>query len=163
VVEHDELSLPELPLEKIAFDEDGFKARSGGRWWIFSEALLSFKRSVGAPAPGFLSKTSPLSDEEKEALGKTLQSSHAMPAARVLLDAHSGKLFGKIGVMINDLAVLSIIILTILGLRLFPRRRDGGRKTIIDQPISQSGEAGSSNPSTLRDALRAQEYEEGES
>ena len=116
----DELSLPALPLEGVAVNDGEFFAQSNGQWWSFSEDYLSFEEFAGESEA--VSQYS-LSEEEKEKLKESVTSGRAMPLDRVIGDAHSGKLFGWPGWLMMDLAAIGTIVLTILGLRLFPKRR----------------------------------------
>jgi len=147
VMELDELTLPGTPIVQAAMHEGKFHLKSeDARWWQLEDNLIDSRQVFEAPE--VLLKTSPLPKESIKRLEVALQNRGFIPFSRVLLDAHSGKLFGKFGVFLNDLVVLSIIILTLLGLRLFPKRKPdgGGRKRMaIDQaelknPVAESRE-----------------------
>jgi len=119
-LELDELSLPVVPLEGISESGQVLLVKSDGDWWAFSEDFLSFEKSDEA---GESEGKYSLNKEELEALKSSLASSRAMPLDRIIGDAHSGKLFGWPGWLMTDLAAIGTIILTILGLRLFPKRK----------------------------------------
>ncbi|MDA7880704.1 PepSY domain-containing protein [Akkermansiaceae bacterium] len=116
----DELSLPPLPLEGVAVAEQAFLVKSDGKWWWFSDDFLSFEEFNGEVD---LLKPYSISEEEMSGLKSAISSSRSMPLDRVIGDAHSGKLFGWPGWLMTDLAAVGVIILTVLGLRLFPKRK----------------------------------------
>lgn len=119
-LELDELSLPPLPVEGVMVEKQQLGIQSGGGAYLFADDLLSFEKSL---VPSLCPPLQLLEDEDKDALQTAIESRNAMPLSRVILDAHSGKLFGWPGWLITDLAAISIVILTLMGLRLFPKRR----------------------------------------
>ncbi len=119
-IELDELSLPVLPLQGVAVAENVLLVKSDSGWSSFSDDFLLFEEwndSAEAVTCNLLN------DEELGDLKSAITSSRSMPLDRVIGDAHSGKLFGWPGWLITDLTALGSIILTILGLRLFPKRK----------------------------------------
>ena len=119
-LELDELSLPILPLQGVAVAENVLLVKSDSGWSSFSDDFLLFEEwNDSAEAVTF----NLLNDEELDELKSVIASSRSMPLDRVIGDAHSGKLFGWPGWLITDLTALGAIILTILGLRLFPKRK----------------------------------------
>ncbi len=126
VLEHDEISLPPLPIAGLATDQDGvLLVKTPQSWWRFGRDLLQFEKVNGTPKSVSNLPLGPLPEDEKKQLLSRLKDMGFMPLSRVLLDAHSGKLFGSFGRLLNDFAALGIVVLTILGLRLFPKRREG--------------------------------------
>ena len=116
----DELSLPVLPLQGVAVAENVLLVKTDSGWSSFSDDFLLFEEwNDSAEAVTF----NLLNDEELDDLKSAITSSRSMPLDRVIGDAHSGKLFGWPGWLITDLTALGAIILTILGLRLFPKRK----------------------------------------
>ena len=116
----DELSLPPLPVEGVGVKGEQLVIRSSGGTYRFANDFLSFEECEIS-----LSTTSLplLGDEAKDELESAIRTRNAMPLSRVILDAHSGKFFGFPGTFLTDLAAISVIVLTILGLRLFPKRK----------------------------------------
>jgi len=60
-----------------------------------------------------------------EAISKAISQDYlgeGLPLERILLDLHSGRLFGKIGVYVMDSAAVLMIVLTITGLIIWIRR-----------------------------------------
>ena len=60
--------------------------------------------------------------QQKEILAGALRG-EGLPLSRVVLDLHSGRFFGWLGVLIYDLAALSLVALGITGIMLWLRRR----------------------------------------
>ncbi|MDB0055575.1 PepSY domain-containing protein [Akkermansiaceae bacterium] len=120
VLDLDELSLPPLPIETVTVDKERLFVFSGKSFWRFSEDFLSFEET----STHKVFKSLPLLDDaDRESLSNAIMTRRAMPLSRVILDAHSGKLFGWPGWLLTDLAAASVIVLTILGLGLFKKRQ----------------------------------------
>ena len=120
VLQLDELSLPGVPIGGIAAQEDRLLVFTQARWYRLSEDFFTsgeFDESVVSTPPALLDS------EIREELADAIRTRRAMPLSRVILDAHSGSLFGWPGWLLTDLSAASVIVLTILGLRLYPRRR----------------------------------------
>lgn len=66
-----------------------------------------------------------------------LAESHALNWERVLVDAHSGRLFGRYGVWLMDAMAISFIILAITGLALWLRYRRATRKRRIKRRLQK--------------------------
>ena len=116
----DELSLPPLPVEGVGVEGQQLVLRSAGGTYRFSDDFLSFKEAEISLSTTSLSL---LEDRARDELESAIRTRNAMPLSRVILDAHSGKIFGFPGTLLTDLAAISVIVLTILGLRLFPKRK----------------------------------------
>jgi len=119
VLDLDELSLPPLPLEAIGVESGRLFLSAGGSHYRFSDDFLSFEKGTFSRSSVALQ---PLAADDLQELRTAIQTRRAMPLSRVILDAHSGKLFGWPGWLLTDLAALSVIVLTLLGLRLLKRR-----------------------------------------
>ena len=119
-IELDELSLPVLPLQGVAVAENVLLVKSESGWSSFSDDFLVFEERIGSAK---VVTSHALKDDEFESLKSAIMSGRSMPLDRVIGDGHSGKLFGWPGWVITDLAAVGTIILTILGLRLFPKRK----------------------------------------
>lgn len=119
-LELDDLSLPPLPIKALGLEGDAivFQTESGG--YRLSDDYLSYEKwlieNLAEPLPL-------IEGEAKRGLAKAIRGRNAMPLSRVILDAHSGSLFGWPGWVITDMTAVGVIILTLLGLRLFPKRK----------------------------------------
>jgi len=120
VLELDELSLPGVPVEGISVQEGRLLVYSKAQWYRLSEDFFTSEE-----VPEIVSSLPPdlLAADHRKELSEAMQTRRAMPLSRVILDAHSGSLFGWPGWVITDLSALSLLVLTVLGLRLFPRPR----------------------------------------
>ncbi|YCM46170.1 PepSY domain-containing protein [Verrucomicrobiaceae bacterium 227] len=120
VLELDELSLPGVPVEGVSVQEDRLLVFSQSQWYRLSEDFFTFEEFselVSSTPPA------PLESALREELSEAIQTRRGMPLSRVILDAHSGSLFGWPGWVLTDLTAVSVVILTVLGLKLFPKRR----------------------------------------
>jgi hypothetical protein len=120
LLELDELSLPGTPIQAIQVVDDKIHLKVKDQTYFLSEDFFTAERSVQD-----ITAVPPkeLSNEEQSDLAEAIRTRRSMPLSRVILDAHSGSLFGWPGWIITDLAALGLIILTLLGLRLFPKRK----------------------------------------
>ncbi len=120
LLELDELSLPATPLQGVELFEGQLHLAAADQFYLLSEDFFSAEKS----ARSFVkTPTKELPPREKEALTRAVRSRRGMPLSRVILDAHSGRLFGWPGWLLSDLAALGLVILTLLGLRLYRKRR----------------------------------------
>lgn len=120
VLELDELSLPGVPLEGIDVKGGSLLVQVDSRWYQLGDDYFS---SEEADVAGESDIPSRLEGESLDRLTKAIRTRRSMPLSRVILDAHSGSLFGWPGWVITDLSAVSLVVLTLLGLRLFPKRR----------------------------------------
>lgn len=118
-----------VPVESIGLDEnDNVRVKSAGQLWLADAELLNWQRTddFTTPLNWSISKTAPESLQEAitgqyRGDGLTLE--------RVLLDFHSGRIFGPVGVFVYDLLAMALGFLSISGLLLWFRgRRNGKRK-----------------------------------
>lgn len=119
-LELDEISLPPPPIGAIGSDEKGVVMQTESGVYRLSEDFLSYQEGEIKDLSGPLQIIDGL---DKKNLSVAIRGRNAMPLSRVILDAHSGVLFGWPGWLITDLTAGGAIILTLLGLRLFPKRK----------------------------------------
>jgi len=101
--------------------------RSSGQLWLADDELLKWRRSgVTHAAPIWSSPASP-----PDAVLQNIEEQYRGPGLsleRLVLDFHSGRIFGPAGVIIYDLLALAVGFLAISGLVLWLRgRRNGNR------------------------------------
>lgn len=104
--------IPVKSIERIGLDQDRIvvKSRAGTR---FSEdGLLSWLPYQGNNIAW--SKTEPTPETIKQRI-KTKFRSSVLPLERVMLDLHSGRLFGNAGVLIVDITGFFLIVLALSG------------------------------------------------
>jgi hypothetical protein len=117
------------PIESVGLDENASViVKSSGQLWLADADFLDWSRldqtmtvpqwSLPAPAP------EPLQQEIARAYR-----GDGLSLERVLLDLHSGRIFGPVGVFVYDLLAVCLGFLSISGLVLwFRSRRNGKRK-----------------------------------
>jgi uncharacterized iron-regulated membrane protein len=115
-------------IDAIGHHETGeLVVRSAGQVWMADAQLLEWKQLE--PAPDTSSCSFP--QEAPAALQKTIlqqYSGKGLSLERLLLDAHSGRIFGPLGVIIYDLIALSLGSLALSGLVLWWRVRRNGQR-----------------------------------
>jgi hypothetical protein len=116
----DETVLPGVPVEGVLLVEGRLAVQVGGRRFLFDEELLIAEE---AEWEGVVLPVVELPVGEREKLEAALASVSGIPLSRVILDLHSGKLMGWPGWLITDLSAGSLVVLTLLGVRLFPKRK----------------------------------------
>lgn len=120
LLELDDLSLPGTPVQAVEVVDEQFHLKSANQTFVLSDDFFSAEKAsieIASVSPKEL-----LPADEK-VLTKAIHSRRGMPLSRVILDAHSGNIFGWPGWVITDLAAVGLIILTLLGLRLYPKRK----------------------------------------
>lgn len=118
------------PIESVGRSEnDTVIVKSAGQLWLADADFLNWNRvdetmtvqqwSVSAPAPETLQRE----------IAKAYRGD-GLSLERVLLDLHSGRIFGPVGVFVYDLLAVCLGFLSISGLVLwFRSRRNGKRKS----------------------------------
>ena len=103
-------SLPETTIERIGHDHENllveghgsvYSSRDGLTWE--SHAGHDAEWSVAVPLPG----------DKAEAARKAL--APGLPLERVILDLHSGRIFGRFGPLLMDIAAIALIVLSFSG------------------------------------------------
>jgi len=120
LLELDDLSLPGTPIQALQVVDGRIHLKAVEQTYILSEDFFTAEKSaldIAAVPP------KELSNEERSDLAEAIRTRRSMPLSRVILDAHSGSLFGWPGWVITDLSAISLLLLTCLGLRLFPKRK----------------------------------------
>ena len=120
LLELDDLSLPKTPVQAIGVKDGRVHFAAGDQFYFLSKDFFSAEETTEKI---LVTHPKELSGEDEEALVEALRSRRGMPLSRVILDAHSGSLFGWPGWIITDLAAVGLVVLTLLGMRLFPKRK----------------------------------------
>ena len=95
--------------------EVGSGERFGLKDWIEAIPHAGEMLNVYKPAPK-------ISGDERETLATAFRG-EGLPLSRIVLDLHSGRFFGTIGVILYDLAAITLFALGITGTLLWFRRR----------------------------------------
>jgi len=117
-----------LPIQSIGLQTDGsVTLKAAGQLWLADAELLNWSRAeTTANIPSWsLPSTAPVSLQrsiEQQYRGGKLSS------LQLLLDFHSGRIFGNVGVLVYDLLALIVGFLAISGLLLWVRGRSNGRR-----------------------------------
>jgi len=113
------------PIELIGLDAgNAVLVKSGGRIWSTDEALLSWKLSDEANANW--ATPAPASGDLQQAIARSYRG-QGPSLEQVLLDLHSGRFFGAVGVIVYDLLALALGFLALSGLILWWRSRHNGK------------------------------------
>jgi hypothetical protein len=130
LIERQPWSPPEAgPIESIGLLPDGtVVVKSTGQLWLADAELLGWQAakettsnptwSTSEPAPGSLIQSI---TEQYRGEGLSVE--------RLLLDFHSGRIFGPIGVFVYDLLALAVGFLSISGLVLWIRGKRNGKRS----------------------------------
>lgn len=95
-------------------------ARTGEQTWVADEQLLVWREleTPSAPVQWSLPETAPM--QVKERLAQSYRGG-VLSLQRVLLDIHSGRIFGEAGIWVYDLLGLATIVIAMSGLLLWLR------------------------------------------
>ena len=115
------------PIDSIGLIADSVVVKSNGQLWLADADLLKWQPvddtntnptwAFSEPEPGTLSKAI---TQQYRGDGLSLE--------RVLLDLHSGRIFGSIGILVYDLLALAVGFLAISGLIFWLRGRRNGKQ-----------------------------------
>ena len=122
-------SIGSAPIESIGLQANSVvSVKSAGQVWLADTDLLNWRRDRETTANTRWSFAQPAPEDLHGAITR-LYRGDGLSLERVLLDLHSGRIFGSIGVFIYDLLALALGFLSISGLLLwFRSRRNGKRK-----------------------------------
>jgi len=121
-------SVSESPVEAIGLLESlNISVESGGVLWVADADLLNWRRAETPTVNQHWSSEEALPDDLKQSITK-LYRGEGLNLERVLLDLHSGRIFGSIGVLVYDLLALALGFLSISGLVLWFRGRRNGKQ-----------------------------------
>jgi len=115
-------------IESIGLDANGgVLVKSGGRVWSADADLLSWQSSDEAPVYAGWAKPAAAPDELRQAIAHSYRG-QGPSVERVLLDLHSGRIFGTAGVIVYDLLALALGFLAFSGFILWLRSRRNGKQ-----------------------------------
>ncbi len=98
--------------------------RAGGALYTTDEEMLSWSRSEASTDEVTWSEPGPLDDDMLAAIREDYRG-RILPVERVLLDLHSGRIFGFLGPWVMDAAAVLLILLALTGSWLWLGRRAG--------------------------------------
>lgn len=123
----DVLSLP-APHQAEALAENhagNILIRTDQAMLLLDSSLTQFKEALNLESPTW-QKSQPLPPAQQNAMLE--RASAGIPLERVILDLHSGRLFGSLGVWIMDLAAIAIAALAVSGVFMWFRRAKRARR-----------------------------------
>ncbi len=117
----DAASLPPSPIRRAGSREDRLilETDDGARFVLVD--WLEAKPAPGAE-PAWFTPAGSISGDQRERLAEAFRA-EGLALSRILLDVHSGRILGPVGVLLYDLAAVSLVILGITGTMLWFRRR----------------------------------------
>lgn len=115
------------PIESVGLHADtNVAVKSANRVWLADAELLNWRPAKEAKSTLRWSSPESVPDELKQAITHSYRG-EGPSLERLLLDLHSGRIFGSIGVLIYDLLALALGFLSVSGLVLWFRSRRNGK------------------------------------
>ncbi|MDX2479269.1 MAG: PepSY-associated TM helix domain-containing protein [Desulfuromusa sp.] len=124
--------IPWSPIGTASIDSIGLNAnaavtvKSSGQLWLADSDLLNWQRTGKINGLVQWSKSEPAPETMQQAITRVYRGK-GLSLERVLLDLHSGRIFGTAGVLVYDLLALGLGFLSISGLVLWFRSRRNGK------------------------------------
>jgi len=117
------------PIESIGLLEgQTVTVKSMGQLWLADAELLSWSPSPDSAEAPVWSLPQPTPDTLRQTISRQYRG-EGLSIERVLLDFHSGRIFGPVGVLVYDLLALAVGFLAVSGLVFWSRgRRNSKRK-----------------------------------
>lgn len=117
------------PIEAIGMLADGgVVVKSRQQLWISTDELLSWQKLTDLNERPQWSSSTPSPDSIQQTINQHYRGD-SLSLEQVLLDVHSGRIFGTIGILVYDLLALAVGFLAISGMIMWVRgRRNGKRK-----------------------------------
>jgi hypothetical protein len=118
------------PIESIGLSENNTViVKSAGQLWLADADFLNWNRADETLTAPTWSVASPAPETLQQEIAKAYRGD-GLSLERVLLDLHSGRIFGPVGTFVYDLLAVCLGFLSISGLVLwFRSRRNGKRKS----------------------------------
>jgi len=116
------------PIESIGMLADGIVVvKSAGQLWLADADLLNWQRAEGTNVKPTWAHSEPAPGVLREAITRHYRGD-GLSLERVLLDLHSGRIFGSVGILVYDLLALAVAFLAISGLIFWLRGRRNGKQ-----------------------------------
>jgi len=115
------------PIEAIGLDSNGgVLVKSGGRVWSADSEFLEWRRGDSVAEGAAWAMPAPAPDDLRQSITQSYRGP-GPSVEQVLLDLHSGRIFGIVGVIVYDLLALTLGFLALSGLVLWWRSRRNGK------------------------------------
>lgn len=109
-------------ISAIATDPDGrVLVKAGARWFRSDAELIEFEQLPARPETASVMQRQGLPRELAEDLARDIRH-HSLNWERVLLDMHSGRILGKAGRLLTDIAGLLLLLLSVSGVIIWYKR-----------------------------------------
>lgn len=119
-------SISTTPIEAIGLQANmPVSVKTAGQVWLADADLLNWQPAERPFTSSHWSSSAPAPEELQRSI-MSLYRGEGLSLERVLLDLHSGRIFGSIGVLIYDMLALALGLLSISGLVLWFRSRRNG-------------------------------------
>ena len=116
------------PIEAIGLQADGsVTVKTAGQLWLADAELLSWNRAEATASVLSWSIPSIAPDSLQQSIEQQYRGDK-LSLLQLLLDFHSGRIFGNVGVLVYDLLALAVGFLAISGLLLWVRGRRNGKR-----------------------------------
>lgn len=120
-------AVSKAPIESIGlYENTNVILKSGAQLWLADADLLSWRQLEDTKATPHWSLAEPAPETLRQSITRHYRG-EGLSQERVLLDLHSGRIFGSIGVFVYDLLALVLGFLSISGLILWLRGRRNGK------------------------------------
>ena len=120
-------SISTAPIDAIGmYSNTMVTVRSADQIWLADGEFLNWRQSEKTNEHPLWSFSEPAPDDLQKAITR-LYRGEGLSLERVLLDLHSGRIFGTFGVLVYDLLALALGFLSISGLVLWFRGRRNGK------------------------------------
>jgi len=121
-------SISEAPIESLGLDENGVVlVKSANQLWLADAELLNWRRAGDDISTPHWSFPEPIPVTLQQAITRQYRGD-GLSLERVLLDLHSGRIFGPIGIVVYDLLALALGFLAISGLVIWMRSKSTGKR-----------------------------------
>ena len=115
------------PIESIGLLADGIVVvKSTGQLWLADADLLNWQRAEDSNVSSTWAFSEPAPGVLHDAITRQYRGD-GLSLERVLLDLHSGRIFGPIGILVYDLLALAVGFLAVSGLIFWLRSRRNGK------------------------------------
>ena len=115
------------PIESIGLLAGDVVVKSGGQLWLADADLLNWRRADDTVASPMWALSEPAPKALQQAITRQYRGD-GLSLERVLLDLHSGRIFGSVGILVYDLLALAVAFLAISGLVFWVRGRRNGKQ-----------------------------------
>ncbi len=115
------------PIELIGLLAGDVVVKSGDQLWLADADLLNWRQAEDTRVSPVWALSGPAPKALQQAITRQYRGD-GLSLERVLLDLHSGRIFGSVGIFVYDLLALAVAFLAISGLVFWVRGRRNGKQ-----------------------------------